>query len=418
MIIETSIINPKEILKAQQRISNVISKTPLQLNLNLSEKYNCNVYLKREDLQSVRSFKIRGAYNKMSQLTQHEIKNGIVCASAGNHAQGVAFSCRHLKVKGKIFMPIPTPKQKIEKVKKFGKDWVEIILTGDSFDDAYEAAINESNKLNASFIHPFEDLEVIKGQGTIAAEIIDEFNEDIDYLLIAVGGGGLISGIGSYFKSIRPETQIISVESDGANALKKSLKQKQIVRLNKIDTFADGIAVKQIGKINFEICKEVVDHSLSVPEGKICSTILSLYNDDAIVAEPAGAVSIAALDQIKKEIQGKNVIIILCGGNNDIERTQEIKERSLLYEGKKHYFIIDFPQRAGALKEFLNVLGPNDDIAYFQYIKKSNKEKGPAVVGIELKDKSDYDTLITQMNNQSIKYQLLNNDPTLFDVLI
>jgi len=417
-VLNSAMVPVSKIQEARSQLSGVVTKTPYQKNYNLSEKYNCNIFLKREDMQTVRSFKIRGAFNKISSLSPEEMSKGIVCASAGNHAQGVAFACAHLKVKGKIFMPCPTPNQKINKVRQFGKEWVEIILVGDTFDDAYIAARQDEKISQAIFIHPFDDVDVVAGQGTIAAEILDQATDPIDYLLVAVGGGGLISGVGSYFKVLSSKTKIIAVEAEGAAALNVSLKENKVVRLDTIDTFADGIAVKEIGHLNFEICKEVVDKSIVVAEGKICSTILKLYNDEAIVVEPAGAISVSALDTIADDIKGKNVAIIICGGNNDIQRTQEIKERALLYEGKKHYFIINFPQRAGALREFLDVLGPNDDIAHFQYTKKSSREQGPALVGIELEDQNDFDSLVDRMKRQSINFQHINNNPMLFEMLV
>jgi len=415
---DVQLASVSKIKEAHERLKDVALQTPCLKHYNLSTKYNCNIYLKREDLQPVRSFKIRGAYNKIASLSTEELKNGIVCASAGNHAQGVAFACHKLKIKGKIFMPNPTPEQKINKVKHFGQEWVDIVLTGDSFDDAHAAAMQASTTTGATLIHPFDDLTVIEGQGTVGAEMITQIDVPLDVLLVAVGGGGLISGVGSYFKALSPNTKIIAVEAAGANALKTSLDEKKLVTLDKIDTFADGIAVKKIGETTFKICQQIVDKCLLVPEGKICSTILQLYNDEALVVEPAGAVSISALDQIIEEIKGKNVGIIICGGNNDIHRTQEIKERALLYEGLKHYFIITFPQRAGALKEFLNVLGPNDDIAHFQYTKKNNREKGPALVGIELEDASDFDGLINRLKSKGINFQHLNENPVLFEMLV
>ena len=411
-------IATSQIQSAQSRLSDVVIKTPFMKNYNLSEKYDCNVFLKREDMQLVRSFKIRGAYNKISSLAENEVINGIVCASAGNHAQGVAISCYKLGIEGKIYMPNPTPNQKINKVRKFGKSFVEIILVGDTFDDAYKAALEYSSKTNTTFIHPFDDVDVIAGQGTVAAEILEQSPAPLDYLLVAVGGGGLMSGVGSYFKALSPHTKIIAVEARGAAALNTSLKKDEVVQLDCIDTFADGIAVKSVGNLTFEICKEVVDDTVLVPEGKICSTILSLYNEEAIVVEPAGAVSISALDFIKKEIRGKNVAIIVCGGNNDIERTPEIKERALLHEGLKHYFIIKFPQRAGALKDFLSVLGPHDDIAHFQYTKKNNRTNGPALVGIEIRQHTDFQLLVERMTERNINFEHINNNPMLFEMLV
>lgn len=412
------LISVAQVQEAKSRLANVALKTPFMKNYNLSEKFEANIFLKREDLQSVRSFKIRGAYNKIVSLSEGDLQNGIVCASAGNHAQGFALACHKLRIRGKVYMPHPTPKQKLTKVKHFGKEWIEVILTGDTFDDAYNAALKDCQQNYATLIHPFDDLDVIAGQGTVAAEILEQSEVQLDILLVAVGGGGLISGVGSYFKAMSPKTKLYAVESEGAPTLYKSMAENKICTLDKIDTFADGIAVKRIGDITFGICQQVVDKNILVPEGKICSTILQLYNDEAIVAEPAGAVSIAALDQIVTEIKGKNIGIIICGGNNDIQRTQEIRERALLYEGRKHYFIIRFPQRAGALKDFLEVLGPEDDIAHFQYTKKNNRENGPALVGIELKNPKDFNAIQNRMLEKEINFQHINNNPMLFEMLV
>lgn len=409
----------EDILKAHHLLKDVVTHTPLQKNEQLSEKYQCNVYLKREDLQVVRSFKIRGAFNKIKQLDVNATVNGIVCASAGNHAQGVAYSCRQLKIHGKIFMPSTTPRQKVSQVELFGKEYVEIILTGDTFDDAYQNAVVCSEAEKRTFIHPFDDSEVIAGQGTVAVEILNDSDVEIDYVVAGVGGGGLISGIGTYFHAISPSTKIVGVEPEGAPALFQSRIESKVVTLEKIDKFVDGAAVKKVGNKTFSICQDVVEEVLLVPEGKICTTILELYNENAIVAEPAGALSISALDFLRDQIKGKNVVCIVSGGNNDIGRMQEIKERSMIYEGLQHYFIVNFPQRAGALREFLDeVLGPNDDITRFEYTKKNNKDNGPALVGIELKQKEDYEPLLQRMNKKGFFYTEVNKDSNLFHLLI
>ncbi len=415
---DAPLISIENVYKAKVRLKGIAQHTPLMSNYNLSEEYNCNLYLKREDLQIVRSYKIRGAYNKMSSIPAADLQRGIVCASAGNHAQGVAFACQKLGVQGTIYMPSTTPKQKIDKVKLFGKDKVSIILEGDTFDVSSELARKDASENNRIFIHPFDDQKVIEGQATVGLEILEDFSESIDYVFVAIGGGGLASGLGSYFKQLSPKTKIIGVEPSGAASMKASVDKGEVVTLGQIDSFVDGAAVKRVGDHTFRLCNMVIDDFVSIPEGKVCSTILKLYNEEAIVAEPAGALTIAALDFYKKEIKGKNVVCIISGGNNDITRTEEIKERSLLYEGLKHYFIIKFPQRAGALREFLNVLGENDDITHFEYTKKHNRESGPAMVGIELKNKSDYPNLIERMEAQSIKFQTLNNNPMLFDLLV
>lgn len=407
-----------DIEKAEERLSQVVIKTPLMHNPNLSKKYDCNLHLKREDLQRVRSFKIRGAYNKMSNMSAASLNNGIICASAGNHAQGVALACDLLDVTGKIYMPSTTPDQKINKVKHFGGGKIEIILHGDTFDDAFDAAFKISQDSGLPFIHPFDDADIIAGQGTVGKEILDQANLDIDYLIVSVGGGGLISGVGSYIKRLSPKTKIIAVESSGAPAMYESLKANKRVQLQDIDPFADGIAVKSVGEITFRICQNIIDDIYLIPEGKICSTILDLYTDEAIVMEPAGAIVISVLDEIKDQIKGKNVVAILSGGNNDIRRTEDIRERALIYEGKKHYFIIQFPQRAGALREFLNLLGHKDDITHFEYTKKTSRERGPALVGIELEDKTGFDAFISKMKAKGINYQHVNENPILFNMLV
>jgi threonine dehydratase len=408
-----------DIESAYQRIKSVVKKTPLDRSQQISERLGANIYLKREDLQIVRSYKLRGAYNKIASLTNDERKKGIVCASAGNHAQGFAFSCHLLGIKGKIFMPATTPQQKIRQVGMFGKDKVEIVLIGDTYDAAYGAAVADCQQNHTIFIHPFDDEQVIAGQGTVGLEMLREVNFKIDYLFVPIGGGGLISGVGSYFKQLSPHTKIIGVEPEGAPSMKVSLEKGERVTLQNFEKFVDGAAVATVGQLNFEVAKEVIDDIVLVPEGKVCTTILQLYNEEAIVVEPAGALSIAALDFYREQIKGKNVVCIVSGGNNDITRTEEIKERSMLYEGLMHYFIIRFPQRAGALREFLNhVLGPDDDIAHFEYTKKNNREKGPALVGIETKSRADYEKLIQRMDEHGIAYQLVNKSPDLFHFLI
>lgn len=414
----STLIPVEDIITARQRLKGVAIKTPLLRNQNLSEQFSANIFLKREDMQVVRSFKIRGAYNKMKSMSAEELKNGIVCASAGNHAQGVAMACAKLEVKGTIYMPSTTPNQKIHKVKHFGGAFVDVILEGDTFDESSEKARLISESDNIPYIHPFNDRQIIAGQGTVGMEIIEDMDDPIDYIVVSVGGGGLISGIGSYLKVLSPATKIIAVEAEGAPSLKAAIDHGGVKVLEEIDGFADGIATQSIGDITYEICKDIVDRVILVPEGKMCTKILELYNEEAIVVEPACASVVAALDDLANEIKGKNVVVVLSGGNNDITRTEEIKERSLLYEGKKHYFIIRFPQRAGALKEFLNVLGPEDDIAHFEYTKKNNRESGPALVGIELQNKKDFEPLLNRMSKADIKFEHLNQNPMLFEMLI
>jgi threonine dehydratase len=408
-----------KIVKAQDNLNGVVLKTPLQFSINLSEKFQASIYLKREDLQQVRSYKIRGAYNKISHLNAQQKTKGIVCASAGNHAQGVAYSCQVLQIQGKIYMPKTTPKQKIKQVQLFGKSFVEIVLIGDTFDDAFHAAKQFSIDNQLEFIHPFDDLEVIAGQGTVGLEILSEQIPTIDYVLLPVGGGGLAAGVSTVFKKLSPLTKILGIEPEGAPSMQFALDQNEALPLTTIDKFVDGAAVKQVGKETFAVCKNTLDRMILVPEGKVCSTILQLYNEEAMVIEPAGALSIAALDFIANEIKGKTIVCVVSGSNNDIERTEEIKERSLIYEGLKHYFMIQFPQRPGALREFVNeVLNESDDITYFQFIKKNNRDVGPVVVGLEVKNENDIASVKLKMNEKGFQFQYLNEKEPLLALLI
>ncbi len=409
----------KAIRKAAKNLKGIARITPLIRNNTYSTNYEADVFFKREDLQQVRSYKIRGAYNKISSLSAKQKKNGIICASAGNHAQGVAFTCNKLQINGTIYMPSPTPKQKIAQVKMFGGAFVKIILTGDTFDDSYQVAKTTCNQLKQTFIHPFDDKKIIEGQATVGLEILNQATSPIDYLILPVGGGGLASGISSLFKIQSPKTKIIGVEPQGAPSMKTAFAKDKPITLDQIERFVDGAAVKRVGNKTFKLCKENLYRMMTVPEGEICQTMLDLYNKDAIVVEPAGALSISALGFLAEEIKGKNVVCIVSGSNNDIIRTAEIKERALLYANLKHYFIVRFPQRAGALKEFISdVLGPNDDITHFQYSKKHSKESGPAVVGIELKNNADFSPLVSRMKRLGFYGDYINNKPDLFQFLI
>jgi threonine dehydratase len=407
------------IREAANKLKKVVFETPLQLNRFYTSAYNCNVFFKREDLQVVRSYKIRGAYNKMSSLDTVEKEKGIICASAGNHAQGVALSCKELQIKGVIFMPAPTPKQKIEQVKMFGEQYISIVLEGDTFDDAYNAAIKVCNEEEKVFIHPFNDEKVIEGQATVGLEILEQTKEKIDYVFIPVGGGGLSAGVSAVFKTLSPDTKIVGVEPLGAPSMKTSIENGKNTALTAIDAFVDGASVKKVGDLNFGICQQNLDDVITVHEGEICQTILELYNKNAIVVEPAGALSIAALNTYRNKIKDKNVVCIVSGSNNDITRTPEIKERALLYANLKHYFIVIFPQRAGALKEFVNeILGENDDITFFEYSKKTSKENGAAVVAIQLKSAEDLAPLIERMKAKKFFGDYLNNKPDLLQFFI
>lgn len=396
---------------AESRLKQIIKRTPLEYNATLSNHFGANVYLKREDLQVIRSYKIRGAYNMMSSLTPDKLTNGVVCASAGNHAQGVAFSCNLLKVRGSIFMPKITPKQKIAQTRMFGNGYIDIVLVGDTFDDCSKSAQEFAKEQNMTFIPPFDDLKVIEGQGTVGLEILEDFENkgSIDYIFIPIGGGGLCSGVGAYIKDHSPSTKIIGSEPTGAASMKAALKSKQPIKLKKVDKFVDGASVQKVGDITYSICSKILDDVCAVPEGEICSTIINLYNKDAIVVEPAGALSITALNHYKKQIKGKNVVCIVSGSNNDINRMQEIKDRSLQFEGLKHYFIIRFPQRPHALKDFVNdIFDEHVDIVRFEYMKKNDKESGPALVGIELDSANEYNHFIERLKSFDLDFTILD----------
>lgn len=405
--------------EASKRLNGVTKNTPLQFSKRLSNLYQAKVFLKREDLQEVRSYKIRGAYNLMKSLSDQEKRKGVVCASAGNHAQGVALSCASLKIKGTIFMPVTTPLQKIGRVKHFGDGWVDIQVVGANYDETSEKARKFCKTKEAFFVHPFDDEIVISGQGTVGKEIFDELSGKIDFCFCPVGGGGLISGVGIYLKGKNKKIKIIGVEALGAAGMYESLKKGKVVTLDKIDPFVDGTAVKTVGTNSFKIASRVVDQMVVVAEGKVCAAMIDLYQNEGIVAEPAGALSITALDDMAKKIKGKIVVCILSGGNNDILRYPEIMEKSLIFKGLKHYFLIEFAQKPNQLKKLVNnALGPTDDIVRFEYIKKNSKETGPALVGIELSNKEDFAPLTKKMDKLGILYTVITADDPLYSYLI
>lgn len=412
-------VDLKDIEKARIALNGVVKKTPLEKISRLSQKFNCNVYFKREDLQPVRSYKIRGAYVKISSLTEEEKSRGVICASAGNHAQGVAFACKTHKIKGVIFMPISTPNQKIERVKYFGGEYVKVKLFGDNYDEAKEKAVEYAKEKNMVFVHPFEDEKVIAGQGTIGLEILEDLQEKIDAVFVPIGGGGLISGIAIALKSVLPDVKIIGVEPKGADAMKRSLIEDKLVELKTVDTFVDGVAVKKVGKLNYEIVKKLVDDIIVVSEGRVAKVMIDLYQNEGIITEPAGALSVAGLEKANGSFTDKNVVCIISGGNNDLLRYPEILERALFWEGRKKYFIIEFYQKPGQLRRFVNeVLGPGDDIVLFEYIKKNNKEKGPALVGVEFEKKDDAPKMIQRLKKAGFRFKELTREDLSYYLLI
>ncbi|HFI0129381.1 TPA: threonine ammonia-lyase IlvA [Streptococcus suis] len=415
-------ITAKNVEQAYSVLKRVVVRTPLDYSRYLSEKYGATIYLKRENEQRVRSFKIRGAYYAISQLTDDEKSRGVVCASAGNHAQGVAYTCQEMQIPATIFMPITTPKQKIGQVKFFGGDYVEIRLVGDTFDESAKAAQDYTQESGKTFIDPFDDENVQAGQGTVAYEILEEAEEQtisFDQILVPIGGGGLVAGVSAYLKEHAPEIKIVGVEASGARSMKAAFDKGRPVKLDQIDKFADGIAVQKVGKSTYEVARKYVDRLIGVDEGWISGTILDLYSKLGIVAEPAGAATIAALEVVKDQIKGQTICCIISGGNNDINRMPEMEERALIYEGIKHYFVVNFPQRPGALREFVNdILGPNDDITRFEYIKRANKGTGPVLIGIALGDKTDYTQFISRLEEFDPQYINLHENDSLYKMLV
>lgn len=417
-----NLLTKTDVQKANEVLAPIIRHTPLQYDVYLSQKYKCQVYLKREDLQAVRSFKIRGAYYAITQTTPEQRKRGVVCASAGNHAQGVAWTCHNLGVHATIFMPVTTPQQKVGQVSFFGGDDVTIKLTGDTFDASAQAATEFCEKENQTFIAPFDNLNTMAGQGTLAVEVFEDAkaqNLKVDYLLAAIGGGGLISGISAYTKGTSPETKVVGVEPQHAASMAAAFAKGGPVTLDEMDTFVDGAAVRTVGDLTYANAKAYVDKLEAVPEGQVCRTILDLYGKEAIVAEPAGALSVAALEQMQAELTGKTVVCVISGGNNDINRMQEIEERASIFEGVQHYFVVDFPQRPGALREFTNVvLGPNDDITKFEYTKKVNRGSGPVLIGVRLGDKATLPALLERLTKFDPHYINLVENQMLYTMLV
>jgi len=407
----------------RMRQSSIISKTLLQKNTRLSEQYQCNLFLKREDLQSVRSFKIRGAYNKILNCMENSLNRSknptIVTVSAGNHAQGVSLTCNSLGLHHHIFLPENTPLQKINRIKYFGKDKLTLHLHGSNFDECLNKA-NEfcSTNQNSIFVHPFDDEDIIIGQGTIGTEIYQDIKPDI--IILPIGGGGLISGVGSYSKLMNKDCLILGVEPENADSMNRSLKNNEITTVHDIDTFVDGASVKTAGKKTFEICKDVVDNTFVVDNNKLSFNMVNIYQNEGIVLEPAGALSISCLDMIDKNLlKDKNVVCILSGGNNDISRYPDIAEKALLHQGLKHYFLITFGQTPGQLKKYINnVLGPNDDITRFEYLKRNNRNLGAVLLGIELQNNEDINNIVNKMDEFNFKYTKINPNDILYSHLI
>ncbi len=403
------VVTPDAIDAAARRIGDVIHSTALHPSERLSERTGATILLKREDQQAVRSYKIRGAYNLMCQLTDDERRSGVVTASAGNHAQGVAFACRSLEINGRIYVPSNTPKQKRDRILVRGGSWVELVVTGSNFDAAQTAAWADAERTGATMVPPFNHPETMAGQGTIAAEILAQLDEAPDVIVVPVGGGGLVGGLATYLAEHAPDCKIVAVEPAGAPSLTVAQKAGEPVTLDSVDTFVDGAAVARIGNFPFGVISANSDRIqvLTVDEGAVCTEMLELYQNEGIIAEPAGALAVTALEKLDIE-PGGTIVCIVSGGNNDISRYSEIIERSLVHRGLKHYFLVNFPQEPGQLRRFLDeVLGPEDDITLFEYLKRNNREYGAALVGVELGSATGLPSLLERMDESRIQCERL-----------
>lgn len=416
-------VHASDIQSAQARISAIIEPTPLQYCPRLSQETGYSVYLKREDLQDVRSYKIRGSYYAISRLSDEERSAGIVAASAGNHAQGVAYACRTMKIPGKIFVPSKTPKQKRDRIAVHGGDMVELVVTGASFDEAAASARADAEARGATVIEPFDARDTIVGQGTIAAEVLAQLTalgKNLDTMVVPVGGGGLLSGITSYLADMAPRTAIVGVEPAGAASLQAALDNGGPVTLETVDSFVDGAAVKRLGELPYQIIEANQGriHVVGTDEGAVATEMLDLYQSEGIITEPAGALSVAGLRELNLPA-GSTVTCIISGGNNDVLRYAEIMERSLVHRGIKHYFLVNFPQEPGQLRSFLtDILGPDDDITLFEYLKRNNRETGAALVGLELGHPGDLDGLLKRMDESRIDCRLLQPDTPEYEFLV
>lgn len=411
-------VTASDVDAAAIRLAGVINHTPLQYAERLSTATGAQVWLKREDLQPVRSYKIRGAYNFIAQLTDEQRAAGVIAASAGNHGQGVAMACAALGIKGRIFVPSTTPRQKRDRMRHFGREFVELVVVGDSYDEASAAAQQAAESSGAVIVAAFDDIRTIAGQGTVAKEVVEQLGREPDRIVIPVGGGGLLAGCLVWLDAFSPHTQVVAVEPAGAASMAAALDAGRPTTLSRIDTFVDGAAVRRAGDITYDIAQQLQPKMVSVQEGAICSEMLELYQTEGIIAEPAGALGSAALRQVQPA-EGEVVVVVITGGNNDVSRYAEIVERSLVHEGRKHYFLVNFPQEPGALRRFLDeVLGPEDDITHFEYIKRSNREMGPALVGIELGDPATLPDLLHRLESSPIRAESVDPDSPFYRFLI
>lgn len=414
----TSFVDAARAATGQMRA--LFDPSPLQRNLHLSQRFDADIWLKREDLTPVRSYKIRGAFNAMRKVLARAPDQGqFVCASAGNHAQGVAHACRHFGVRGTIFMPVTTPQQKIDKTRGFGGDAVEIRMTGDYFDQALESALDFGREVGGHFLSPFDDADVIEGQASVAVEMIAQLDAPPDLVVLPVGGGGLAAGVTAFMRAAAPQTRFRFIEPAGGASLAAALRAGEPVTLDRVDSFVDGAAVARIGAIPFSYLRGTALSDLcAAPEDRICATILEMLNQEGIVLEPAGALSVDALSDLAPELRGKRVVCITSGGNFDFERLPEVKERAMRHAGLKKYFILRLPQRPGALRDFLDMLGPEDDIARFEYLKKSARNFGSVLIGIETRDPANFPKLRDRIDAAGYVLRDISDDVTLAEFLI
>lgn len=410
----SSPITAADVDRAATLLDGVTRRTPLRASARLSEATGATVLLKREDVQPVRSYKLRGAYTLIASLADEERAKGVVCASAGNHAQGVAFACAALGVHARIYLPRTTPRQKRDRVAAIGGPRVEVVVGGDVYDDAAEAALRDAAETGATVVPAFDAADVMAGQGTIAAEIVEELGHAPDVVVVPVGGGGLLGGVATWFRDRHPQTRVVGVEPAGAPSMTAALEAGEPVTLEEMDGFVDGAAVRRVGDLTYAAVAAADVEMVTVPEGAICVEMLALYQTEGVIAEPAGALSATALPSLGIE-PGATVVAVVSGGNNDLSRYADIVERALIHEGRKHYFLVEFPQEPGALRHFLDtVLGPDDDIAYFEYVKRSNRETGPALVGIELGSPDDLLPLLARMETAPMTIERIDPSSPLF----
>ncbi|WP_020661914.1 threonine ammonia-lyase IlvA [Amycolatopsis benzoatilytica] len=412
-------VNAELVEQAAARLAGVVTRTPLEPNARLSSRVDARVWLKREDQQTVRSYKIRGAYNFIVQLDAATRERGVVCASAGNHAQGVAYACRRLGADGRVYVPGTTPRQKRERIAALGGTHIEVIVVGETYEDAFAAAQDDARRTGATLVPAFDDVRTVAGQGTVAVEVVSQLGFVPDVIVVPVGGGGLLAGIATWVRERHPEIRVVGVEPAGAMCMAAALEAGSPVRIDSVDPFVDGAAVREAGKVTFPLIRDSGAELTSIAEGAVCTEMLALYQSDGIIAEPAGALAAAALGTSVQVEPGQTVVCVVSGGNNDVSRYSEILERSLMHEGLKHYFLVSFPQEPGSLRRFLDeILGPEDDITRFEYVKRNNREIGPALIGVEIPRRADLPGLLARLEKSPLQVERVEPGSPLFHFLL